>query len=281
MRPFLLTALTMCAFAGNSILNRGAVDGFRLDPMVFAVIRTAAGALTLWALVRLQGKALARVGLRRVAGAAALSTYMIGFSWAYLTLGAGIGALILFGSVQLVMFAVAVGRGQGVSLVRWIGAGVAFSGLILLLWPGGAVSIPLAGAASMGVAGAAWGAYTLLGQKETDALAATAGNFALAVPMVLPLLLIAVPVPVPVGGVALAVVSGAVTSGLGYALWYRVLPRLDTTVAAVAQLSVPVIAVAAGLVLLAEPVTSRAVLAGALVLGGIGLSLLRGRRASR
>ena len=133
----------------------------------------------------------------------------------------------------------------------------------------------------MGVAGAAWGAYTLLGQKEKDALAATAGNFALAVPMVLPLLLIAVPVPVPVGGVALAVVSGAVTSGLGYALWYRVLPRLDTMVAAVAQLSVPVIAVAAGLVLLAEPVTSRAVLAGALVLGGIGLSLLRGRRASR
>ena len=278
MRLFLLTVLTMCALAGNSILNRWGVDVFGLDPMTFAVLRTVSGAAVLWVLVRGRGGRIGPLGRARWAGAAALSVYMIGFSWAYLTLGAGIGALILFGSVQLVMFAVAVGRGQAVSLMRWSGAGVAFAGLVLLLWPGGSVTIPLAGAASMAAAGAAWGCYTLLGQRAADALAATAGNFALAVPMVLPTLLLSAGGPVSFGGGVTAVLSGAVTSGLGYALWYRVLPRLDTTVAAVAQLSVPVIAVAAGLVLLAEPVTGRTVLAGALVLGGIGLSLLRGRR---
>lgn len=275
MRLFLLVLVIMCAFAGNSILNRIGVAGFGMDPMVFGLIRVGAGALTLLALVRAQGRRLPIRGARRVAGAVSLAAYMIFFSWAYLSLGAGLGALILFGTVQGVMFAFAVWRGQAIPVLRWLGMAVAFAGLVLLLWPAGAVRVPLAGAASMMIAGAGWAVYTLLGQGEADATAATAANFVLCLPLMALAQLAGQGGALPVGGVAVAVLAGAVTSGLGYALWYRVLPRLAVTVAAIAQLSVPVIAVAAGVLLLGEPLTLRLALAGMLVLGGIGLSVLR------
>lgn len=270
MRLFLLTLIVMVAFAANSLLNRLGVAVYGTDPLSFAAIRVAAGALTLAVLAR---GALA-LGRARVWGALTLALYMLGFSVAYISLGAGVGALILFGTVQLVMFGWAVARGQGVPALRWIGAGVAFGGLVLLLWPQGEVQVPLAGAMAMVAAGAGWGAYSLLGQGESRPLVATAGNFVLTLPLTLaPLAL--VPVTVTTGGVMTALVAGAITSGLGYALWYRVLPQLASTTAATAQLSVPVIAVAGGVVLLAEPLDLRLVVAAALVLGGIGLSLLR------
>ncbi len=273
MKLILLVTLTMCAFAGNSILNRLGVGQQGMDPMAFAVIRVIAGAVTLVVLARLRGGALVLSGAARWGGASTLAVYMLGFSWAYLTLGAGLGALILFAVVQLVMFAFALWRGQAVPLLRWAGALVAFGGLVLLLWPAGAVQVPLAGALSMAVAGAAWAGYTLLGQGEKDALAGTAANFFLCVPLVLPGLLLA-GTGMTVAGVLTAVLAGAVTSGLGYALWYRALPLLPTTLAAIVQLSVPVIAVLAGVVLLAEPLTAKVLLAGGLVLGGIAVSLL-------
>ncbi len=280
MKLFALVTLTMCAFAGNSILNRLGVGQFGMDPMAFAVIRVLAGAVTLVALVQLRGGRLVLSGTPRWGGALALAVYMLGFSWAYLTLGAGLGALILFAVVQLVMFGFAVLRHQVLPVMRWIGAAVAMVGLVLLLWPSGEVTVPLAGAFSMALAGAAWAAYTLLGQGERDALSGTAANFLLCVPLVLPGLIWARP-GLSLMGILVAVLAGAVTSGLGYALWYRVLPALPTTLAAIIQLSVPVIAVAAGVVLLAEPLTLRISISGGLVLGGIALSLVKGRAASR
>ena len=270
MRLLLLTTLVMTAFAANSLLNRLGVAGYGMDPFAFAAIRVAAGAAVLGLLVR------GRLALSpaRAVGAGALALYMLGFSWAYLGLGAGVGALILFGTVQLVMFGWAVLRGAPVPALRWIGAAVAFGGLAWLLWPGAVATIPLLPAAAMVAAGIGWGAYSLLGQGEARPLVATAGNFALCLPVVLVPALI-IPGDWPPGGVITAVVAGAVTSGLGYALWYRVLPRLEPTTAAVSQLSVPVIAVLGGALLLAEPLTARLVLSAALVLGGIGLSLLR------
>lgn len=273
-----LVAVVMVAFAGNSVLNRIGVAHFHMDPVTFGALRVGAGALMLLALTRRAGLPVLR-SRQRWMGALTLATYMIGFSWAYQSLGAGLGALILFATVQIVMFGTAVRRGQAVPVQRWAGMAVAMVGLVVLLWPAGTVRVDPGGAVTMIAAGIGWGAYTLLGQAEHDASGATAANFALC----LPLMLVAVALradigPLPAGGVAVALVAGAVTSGLGYALWYRVLPALPVTVAAIAQLSVPVIAVLAGIVLLSEPLTPRIAAAAVLVLGGIGLSVLRQRR---
>ncbi len=274
MKLFILVTLTMVAFAANSILNRVGVATYGMDPMGFAVIRTLAGAVTLTILVLLRGSGgMALWNRKRGAGAVALAIYMIGFSWSYLTLGAGLGALILFGVLQVVMFGWAVVEGQRIAPIRWLGAGVAMIGLVVLLWPGGGAAVPFAGSMAMALAGVAWAAYTLLGRGEPDALAASAGNFVLCFPLVVGLLAIVDMGSLTMSGVFVAVTAGALTSGLGYALWYRCLPQLATVTAAVAQLSVPVIAVAAGVVLLAEPVTQRLLIAGILVLGGIAISL--------
>ncbi|MEJ6403743.1 DMT family transporter [Yoonia sp. 2307UL14-13] len=279
MQLFLLVALTMTAFAANSILNRIGVAGYGMDPMDFATIRVAAGALMLWVLVLpRQAARPILVGVRRFAGALSLAVYMIGFSWAYISLGAGLGALILFGVLQVVVFGWAVVERQGIPLQRWIGAVVALIGLGILLWPAGEAAVPVGGALAMTCAAVGWAVYTLLGRGEPDALGATAANFLLCLPVTgFALLLIGLG-DLSAGGVITAIVAGAVTSGLGYALWYRVLPSLPTTVAGIAQLSVPVIAVAAGVLLLDEPLTARLILSGALVLGGIGVSLIPRRR---
>ncbi len=275
MQLFLLVALTMTAFAANSILNRIGVADFGMDPMDFAAIRVVAGAVMLWLLILTRNAPRPAIWVpKRWAGAVMLAIYMVGFSWAYISLGAGLGALILFGVLQVVVFGWAVIEGQTVPVMRWIGAGIALIGLCVLLWPGGQATVPFAGAMSMAAAGVGWAAYTLLGRAESDALGATAGNFLLCVPLTGLAMVVAGGGHLSVMGVLTAVVAGAITSGLGYALWYRVLPSLPTTVAGIAQLSVPVIAVAAGAVLLAEPLTLRLLSAGALVLGGIALSLL-------
>lgn len=273
MRLILLIALTMCAFAANSVLNRLAVARFGTDPATFAAIRVIAGAMTLLALVWWRGRTLAPLLTRaRAAGALSLSLYLIGFSLAYVTLDAGLGALILFGGVQLTMFAGALTGGAAIPLRRWVGAGVALGGLAVLLWPVGAVRVDLTGALLMAAAAFGWGVYSLLGAKAKDPLGATATNFLLAVPLVALVSASSFALPTPAGA-GLAVLAGAVTSGLGYALWYRVLGRIDASIAAVAQLSVPVIAALGGVLALGEGVTWRFALAAALVLGGIWISL--------
>lgn len=272
MRLFLLTALTMLAFAANSVLNRWAVGPGHIGAVEFAMIRLAAGAAMLAGLVLWQRGGLSWPGLRgRAAGVLGLSAYLLGFSLAYRGLDAGTGALVLFGTVQVTMFAGALIAREVVPNRRWAGSALALVGLALVAAPGAAGLVPVA---LMAFAGLGWGIYSLAGRVSADPLAATAWNFLLSVPLVLPLGLSLGRAQPDAIGVALAVVSGAVTSGIGYALWYRVLPQLGAARAAVAQLSVPVIAALGGAVLLAEVPGLRFWLASALVLGGVTLASL-------
>ncbi|MGL4320824.1 MAG: DMT family transporter [Paracoccaceae bacterium] len=276
MRLILLTTLAMCAFAANSVLNRMAVADGEMDPMTFALIRLVAGAVVLGLLVALRRGAFWPGWNGRVPGVGGLLVYLAGFSLAYTGLDAGTGALILFGCVQITMFAGALAAGDAVPAQRWAGAGLAFAGLVVLLTPVG-VGVSVVHGALMAMAGAGWGIYSLAGRGVRDPLAATAANFVLAVPVAL-LALPWVPLQAQAAGVGLAIVSGAVRSGLGYALWYALVPQLGAARAAVAQLTVPVIAAAAGLVLLAEPVGWRFAMAAVMVLTGV---LLAGRQSSR
>ncbi|SMY05937.1 DMT family transporter [Flavimaricola marinus] len=280
MKLFALTTLTMIAFAANSLLNRLGVAVYGTDPGLFAVLRVAAGAVVLWVLVWRRG-AKANGGLsaswtRRIGAASMLALYMAGFSAAYLTLDAGVGALILFGGVQVTMFAGAVAGGERLTGPKLLGAAVALSGLGVLVWPTEAVSLPVQGVTLMSLAAVGWGVYSLMGRAESDPLAGTAANFALCLPIVLPLILLGSG-QWTWAGAATAAVAGGLTSGLGYALWYQVLPKLAATRAAIAQLSVPVIAAAGGVLVLGESIDWRFAVAAALVLGGIGLSLWKRR----
>jgi drug/metabolite transporter (DMT)-like permease len=209
--------------------------------------------------------------------ATALFMYMILFSFAYLSLGAGTGALILFGAVQLTMFARALRDGEHFPWLSWMGLLLAVSGLVYLVSPGLTAPEPL-GAISMALAGVAWGVYSLQGKRASDPLAATASNFLYCVPMVLCVSLVfAGRIDVTASGILLAAASGALASGAGYAIWYAALGGLSAARAATVQLSVPVIAAIGGVVILAEPLTLRLVVASAATLGGV--SLVLGRRA--
>ncbi len=278
MRLIFLTVVVLVAFAANSVLNRLGVAAFASDPAVFAVVRTVAGVVVLCALVAARGWRWPAGGVVwRGAAAVALAVYMSGFSLAYLTLDTGIGALILFGGVQITMFAGAWLAGEAVTPRRLQGAGIALAGLAALVWPDGATRVPVTGAALMTAAALGWGVYSLMGRREADPLVATAANFAVCCPLVLPLLLFGNGAWTA-GGVMLAIVAGGVTSGLGYALWYGVVPQLGAGRAAVAQLSVPVIAALGGVVFLAEPVTLKFAVSAAVILGGIGVSVMPARR---
>jgi len=277
MRLLLLTALTMTAFAANSVLNRMALASGGIDATGFGTVRLLAGAAMLGALCLVLRGRLRLGGPARVTGVLALLVYIYGFSAAYDALDAGLGALILFGVVQITMFAGGIVAREALPARRWLGAGLAFAGLVWLLWPGAGPPLSPLHEALMAAAGVAWGLYSLAGRRAGDALQATAANFLLAAPAG-----VALWVGLPgagsgaagMQGIALAVVSGAVTSGMGYALWYRILPRLPASVAAVAQLTVPVIAMAGGTALLGEALTAEILMAAVLVLGGVGLSVL-------
>lgn len=276
MRLFLLTVLTMLAFGANSVLTRAAVEGAGIDPVGFALIRVIAGAVMLALLVHLRGGGW-RWGGRRIDGAFWLALYMVGFSLAYLTMDAGVGALILFGGVQVTMFAAALLRRERIPTLRWLGMAIAMAGLVWLLWPGAGPVIAGRDIGYMLAGAIGWGIYSLRGQGEMDALGASAGNFLICIPMVGVIWLLVGTESYPLLGVVLATVSGAVTSGLGYALWYRILPRLSASTASVSQLSAPVVAVLGGAFFLGEAITLQIVLSGTLVLGGIAVAVLSNR----
>lgn len=282
MHLLLLTVLTMVAFAANSVLNRLALVDGSIDPASFGAVRLAAGVVMLWALAAFGGNGRIH---RHADGrtATALFVYIFGFSFAYIALDAGLGALILFGMVQITMFAGALFGGERPPAQRWFGALLAFGGLAWLLWPGAGVDVSPLHAAFMTCAGIGWGIYSLLGRGVSDPLRATAGNFLFAAPFGIALALwmsFDTLGEISVRGYALAILSGAVTSGLGYALWYRVLPQLAPSVAAVAQLTVPVIAMAGGLIFLAEPISWEFVLPATIVLGGVAVSVLPRQKAT-
>ncbi len=277
MRLFGLTLLTMIAFAANSVLNRVALAGELIDPASFAVIRLFSGAAVLALIVLTRsGTKPALLTSRRAAGMAALLAYMLGFSFAYVSLDTGVGALVLFGGVQITMFAGALALRERVPAAKWLGALIAAGGLAWFLRPAPGTGIDLAGASLMGVAALGWGIYSLLGRGARNATAETAANFALAAPVSL-LALLAVTPHVTLPGGALAALSGILMSGLGYALWYAILPRLAASTAAIAQLSVPILAAIGGIVLLGEALTARFIIAAIIVLGGIGLSVVAPR----
>ncbi len=268
-RIALLTTLALVAFAANSLLARAALDGTSIDPLTFTAIRLAAGALVLGGLVRAR---IERTGARGTwASAAALLAYALLFSLAYRGLTAATGALLLFGAVQVTMLGVALLRGERLHSLQWAGLVAAGGGIGWLLWPGVAAPPPAAALCMLG-AGIAWGAYTLRARGSGDATAITASNFLRAsVPALVLLGVFASAARWDAEGVALAVVSGALASGLGYAVWYAALRHITTHTAAVAQLAVPVITALGGVVLLAEPLDTRLVGSGLLVLAGIGL----------
>ncbi|QHQ33693.1 DMT family transporter [Algicella marina] len=275
MHLFFLTFVALVAFAANSLLNRAAFVDAGAGAAGFTALRLASGALILAAIVAWRGsdRGLAKAGSWQSAGA--LLLYAIAFSFAYLSLDAGLGALILFGGVQITMFAGSLLTGVRPGVWRWIGSGLGLAGLTVLLLPG----VDVTGADTRGVllmlaAAVGWGIYSLRGASAVDPLLVTAGNFwRAAVPAVALFLVLE-----PFGtlnwhGAILAVMSGALASGCGYAVWYAVLPRLEATTAAVAQLSVPLIATVGGILLLDErPGTSFAV-AAVLILGGIVLAV--------
>ncbi len=270
MRLFLLTMVTMFAFAANSILNRVAVDSGSVDAGPFAVIRVLSGAGILLLLVMIQRRTLTIFTLRRLIGAGSLTLYMVGFSMAYRSLDAGLGALLVFGAVQISIFGISALRGQPATRAQVTGSAIAFAGLVWALWPGEGPSADPGGVAAMILAGLGWAIYTLAGREEPDPLAGTAANFCVALPLTAGAVWIAgqgghVSAP----GVGWAVLSGAVTSGLGYALWYALVPRMEPATAAVAMLSVPVIALIAGAFLLGETLDLRLLAGAALVVGGI------------
>ncbi|AEI94680.1 DMT family transporter [Roseobacter litoralis] len=274
MRLFLVTSFTMLAFASNSILTRMAIEPGYIDPISFALIRVLAGAALLCALVLMKGASVPIRGRARLIGAASLCIYMIGFSVAYITLDAGLGALILFGVVQISMFTYGAVYGVTPTLRQLIGAGIAFLGLVVALWPEPGDSGGIMGAASMISAGLGWAAYTISGKAEANPLAATAANFLICLPFLFILTFAFIEQASGIG-VLLAVLCGALTSGLGYALWYSVLPNLQQSVAAVVQLSVPIIAILAGALVLNERLSLEIAVAAALVVAGIGLAVTK------
>lgn len=277
-RVLLLTALAMAAFAGNSLLCRQALAHTRIDAATFTSVRLVSGALALALLVRLRGGAPVAKGNWR--SAFALFAYAAGFSFAYVSLPASTGALLLFGAVQTTMIGQGLRTGERLRGAQVAGLAAALAGLAGLLLPGLSAPHP-GGAALMLGAGVAWGVYSLRGRGSGDPALVTSGNFARAVPFALATsLAFAGGASWDAAGLGWAVASGALASGVGYVLWYAALPGLAATSAATVQLSVPVLASLGGIAFLGEHVTVRLVVASAAILGGIALVILERRRPS-
>ena len=277
-RIIALTSLAMLAFAGNSLLCRIALKHTSIDPASFTTIRLLSGALMLWLVMRVRRGT--SVGAGNWRSAFALFIYAAGFSFAYVSLSAATGALLLFGAVQVTMISHGVWAGERLLKLQLVGVVLAFGGLIVLLLPG-LTAPPLYGSALMLGAGVAWGIYSLRGKGAGDPTKITAGNFLRAAPIaaVISILMLS-GTSLDSAGVWYAVASGALASGIGYAIWYTALPALKATNAATVQLSVPVIAAVGGVVFLGEPVTLRLVLASVAILGGIALVILEKKNAN-
>ena len=278
-----LVVLTLIAFAGNSLLCRVALKETRIDASTFTLVRIASGAIVLWSIALATRDVRVRDRTAVVGGtwlsALALFAYAAAFSFAYVSLPAGTGALLLFGAVQATMIGYGLWRGERLRPRQILGLACASAGLVILTLPGISAP-PLHGTVLMLGAGIAWGIYSLRGRSAGDPLRATAGNFLRAVPLAVALSIAAIQwLSLDLGGIGYAVASGALTSDVGYAIWYTALPGLRATYAATVQLSVPVIAAAGGVVFLDEHMTLRLLIAAAAILGGIALVVVVRPRA--
>jgi drug/metabolite transporter (DMT)-like permease len=273
-RIHILTLAAMIAFASNSLLCRAALKQASIDAASFTFIRIVSGAVVLWLVLNLRRmiRTTSSVGLGgNWISALALLLYAAGFSFAYVAVAAGTGALLLFGAVQATMILWGLHKGERLRVIQILGLIVAMTGLVVLLFPGLSAP-PLFGSFLMLGAGIAWGVYSLRGKKEKDPVTATTGNFVRAVPFAAAVTIIFLrSLDVDLAGVGYAIVSGAITSGLGYVIWYTVLPSLKAASAATVQLSVPVLAAAGGILFLGEPLTLRYLVASLAILGGIAL----------
>jgi len=287
IRIFGLTSLAMIAFASNSLLCRAALKQTSIDAATFTFVRMFSGAVVLWLVINTRRKLIVDGTASRLVeskagnwlSALALFAYAAAFSFAYVDLSAGTGALLLFGAVQATMILWGFRKGERLDAIQIAGFIVAVTGLVVLIFPG-LTAPPLFGSILMVGAGVAWGIYSLRGKAGRDAIATTAGNFLRAVPFAAAISIIFFSrARLDPAGIFYAIVSGAITSGLGYVIWYSVLSGLKATSAATVQLSVPVLAAAGGILLLGEPITLRYVLASIAILGGIALVVLERNRA--
>jgi drug/metabolite transporter (DMT)-like permease len=268
-RIFILTSLALLAFAGNSLLCRLALKTTSIDAASFTSIRLISGAIILCLIVMLKDKTASTKG--SWLSALALLVYAAGFSFAYRNLSAATGALLLFSAVQATMIAWGFSKGERFQKMQWLGLFIAITGFIGLLLPGLSAP-PLNGSLLMLAAGIAWGVYSLRGKTDGNALQTTAGNFLRAAPMAIVCsLLMMNDMQLDTSGIVFALCSGALTSGIGYVIWYAALPALKATTAASVQLAVPAITAMGGILLLDEPLSLRIVLASMAILGGIAL----------
>ncbi|MEZ8613855.1 DMT family transporter [Vibrio sp. 10N.222.51.C8] len=295
MQTLMVTFITLVAFAANSVLCRWALMDQTIDPLSFSIVRILSGALTLLILLTLSSQSKARRVLTnntslytrlksqfQFTSILSLLVYMFGFSFAYLELGAGLGALVLFVAVQFTMIAAHLFSGNRMSLIEWGGCLLSVAGLVYLLMPTESTQVPdLVSIILMSLAGVGWGIYTLAGKTSSNALQSTTANFGFSslVILVALSLLILIPnaltqVSITEPGLIYAVISGSVASGVGYSLWYYVVKKLNTVVASIAQLSVPVIATLGGVLLLSEPVTMQFIVSLTVILLGISLVLV-------
>lgn len=280
LRLFLISSLAMIAFAANSVLGRLGLVETEIGAGSFALIRLFSGALMLTVICVGQSKQISG----SFSGGVALLVYAVFFSYAYIALPAGMGAIILFAMVQITMLGWGLARGEALSRLQWTGFAIALVALIWLVSPS-LEAPPLWAALAMAIAGIGWGAYSLLGRGVQDPTSTTTGNFIWASGLALPVLglslLFQPEVLPPVDGIALAIASGAITSGLGYVIWYQALRGLTATRAGIAQLSVPALAAIGGVIFLAEPITLRFALATSAILGGVAVAVLTRAPGSR
>lgn len=275
-RLCVLTSLAMVAFASNSILCRLALNETNIDAASFTSLRLISGAVVLWLLLSMRGRLGKHQG--NWLSALALFAYAALFSYAYLDLAAGTGALILFGAVQVSMIGYGVFNSEQLSFMQWIGLGVALTGLIGLVLPG-ITAPPLIAAIMMAGSGIAWGVYSIRGKSNEDASLVSLGNFLLTAPLALALVFLAAishGLTIDLTGIGYALASGSLASAVGYMIWCSVLPELTAMNAATVQLSAPVLAAIGGVLLLAEPLSLRMVLASIAILGGIALVIRQG-----
>ena len=282
MKLYLLSTLTMIAFAANSVFARLAMAENAIGSVEYSLVRLASGALILWLIVHLRRSSAPREG-GTLLSALSLWVYVLGFSVAYLALDTGVGALIMFATVQLTMISVGIWRGQRPSLQEWFGLTIAFGAFAYFVSPGLTAPDPI-GTSIMIAAGVGWGVYSLRGATSSDPLGATAGNFALGTAIMIAIAALWFTfefiweadgkTPTAIVGLIYATASGAITSGLGYALWYHCLRQLTVTKASIIQLSVPAIAAIGGVAFAGETLTMRTIVCASLILGGVALAIV-------
>ncbi len=274
VKTILFTGLALIAFAANSVLCRLALGAQAIDASSFTIIRLLSGAIVLLAIMSINRNKTRSPMKGSWSASLMLFLYAITFSFAYITLDTGTGALILFGSVQITMILLSVISGNRLHITEWAGVAVAFAGFVYLILPG--VTTPsVSGFLLMTIAGIAWGIYTLKGRGSKSPLMDTAYNFLRTLPFVIVLLIVTIKnANYSSEGILLAILSGGIASGIGYTIWYSALGGLSVTQAAVLQLSVPVIAALGGIIFVSEAITLRLTVSASMILGGILLVVL-------